>query len=94
MLNMSALACREKPLAEGEPPLQRQIDPLYLPDPNAGGAQIINKAAFSIPASGQGDLGRNALRGFGASQERTCRTFPLSATELERQLDVNCPLDI
>ena len=26
------------------------------------------KRPFSIPASGQGDLGRNALRGFGASQ--------------------------
>jgi len=42
--------------------------PIYLADPNAGGGQIINKAAFSIPASGQGDLGRNALRGFNASQ--------------------------
>src|SRR5271166_382715 len=42
--------------------------PFYLPDPNAGGGWIINKAAFSVPASGQGDLGRNALRGFGASQ--------------------------
>jgi len=42
--------------------------PLYVADPNAGGGWIINKAAFSIPASGQGDLGRNALRGFGASQ--------------------------
>ena len=39
-----------------------------LADPNAAGGKIINKAAFSIPASGQGDLGRNALRGFGASQ--------------------------
>src|SRR5690242_19121954 len=29
---------------------------------------IINAAAFSIPTSGQGDLGRNALRGFGATQ--------------------------
>jgi len=36
--------------------------------PNAPGGWIINKAAFSIPASGQGDLGRNALRGFGATQ--------------------------
>jgi len=29
---------------------------------------IINAAAFSIPTSGRGDLGRNALRGFGATQ--------------------------
>ncbi len=42
--------------------------PFYVADPNAGGGWIINKAAFSIPASGQGDLGRNAQRGFGASQ--------------------------
>ena len=42
--------------------------PIYLPDPTAGGGKIINSAAFSIPASGQGNLGRNALRGFNASQ--------------------------
>jgi hypothetical protein len=42
--------------------------PLYLSDPNVGGGKIINATAFSIPASGQGDLGRNALRGFNASQ--------------------------
>ncbi len=42
--------------------------PIYLADPTAGGGKIINPAAFSIPASGQGNLGRNALRGFNASQ--------------------------
>jgi len=42
--------------------------PFYLADPTAGGGKIINPAAFSIPASGQGNLGRNALRGFNASQ--------------------------
>jgi len=42
--------------------------PLYVADRNAPGGWIINKAAFSIPASGQGDFGRNALRGFGATQ--------------------------
>ncbi len=41
--------------------------PLYLDESNAPGGKVINKAAFSIPA-GQGDLGRNALRGFGATQ--------------------------
>ena len=42
---------------------------LYLPDSNAGGGKIINAAAFSIPSTAQqGDLGRNALRGFGATQ--------------------------
>ena len=42
--------------------------PIYLSDPTAPGGKIINKAAFTVPASGQGDLGRNALRGFNASQ--------------------------
>jgi hypothetical protein len=43
--------------------------PLYLLDSNAGGGKIINQAAFSIPSTPvQGDLGRNALRGFGATQ--------------------------
>jgi hypothetical protein len=43
--------------------------PFYLSNPSAPGGQIINKAAFVNPPAGQqGDLGRNALRGFGASQ--------------------------
>ena len=42
--------------------------PFHLSDPTAPGGKIINKAGFTVPASGQGDLGRNALRGFGASQ--------------------------
>ena len=42
--------------------------PFYLDEPNAPGGKIVNAAAFGIPATGQGDLGRNALRGFGATQ--------------------------
>jgi len=42
--------------------------PLYLYPPGAPGGKVINSAAFRIPASGQGNLGRNALRGFGATQ--------------------------
>jgi len=42
--------------------------PFYVDQSNAPGGKIINSAAFSIPDSGQGDLGRNALRGFGATQ--------------------------
>ena len=43
--------------------------PFYLHDANAPGEKIINAAAFiSPPAEVQGNLGRNALRGFGASQ--------------------------
>jgi len=43
--------------------------PFYISNPTAPGGQIINKAAFVNPPAGQqGDLGRNALRGFNASQ--------------------------
>jgi hypothetical protein len=42
--------------------------PLNLAQPTAPGGKVINPAAFNIPTSGQGDLGRNALRGFGAVQ--------------------------
>jgi hypothetical protein len=42
--------------------------PFYLDQPGAPGGTVINAKAFSIPAAGQGNLGRNALRGFGAAQ--------------------------
>jgi hypothetical protein len=42
--------------------------PLYLHESSAPGGKVIDAAAFNVPASGQGDLGRNALRGFGATQ--------------------------
>ncbi len=44
--------------------------PFYLNQPNAPGGKVINPAAFTmpVPATAQGDLGRNALRGFGATQ--------------------------
>jgi hypothetical protein len=44
--------------------------PFYLYPSGAPGGKIINPAAFTtpVPATGQGDLGRNALRGFGATQ--------------------------
>jgi hypothetical protein len=40
----------------------------YLHPSSAPGGKIINAAAFSDPGNTQGDLGRNALRGFGATQ--------------------------
>ncbi len=43
--------------------------PFYVSDSTAPGGKIINKAAFTVPVSGQGDLGRNALRGFGATPD-------------------------
>ena len=43
--------------------------PLWIADSNVAGGKEINPAAFSVPATAvQGDLGRNALRGFGAAQ--------------------------
>jgi hypothetical protein len=43
--------------------------PLVLDDPNVAGGRKINPAAFSAPDTArQGTLGRNALRGFAASQ--------------------------
>ncbi len=43
--------------------------PLWIADPNVAGGKRINKAAFATPTGAvQGNLGRNALRGFGATQ--------------------------
>jgi Carboxypeptidase regulatory-like domain/TonB dependent receptor len=44
--------------------------PFYLYPSGAPGGKVINPAAFAtpVPATSQGDLGRNALRGFGATQ--------------------------
>ena len=43
--------------------------PLWMADPNVAGGKRINKAAFITPTGPvQGNLGRNALRGFGATQ--------------------------
>jgi hypothetical protein len=43
--------------------------PLWISDPNVAGGREINPAAFTIPTGAvQGDLGQNALRGFGATE--------------------------
>jgi Carboxypeptidase regulatory-like domain/TonB dependent receptor len=44
--------------------------PFYLHPSGTPGSKIINSAAFTtpVPSTEQGDLGRNALRGFGATQ--------------------------
>jgi hypothetical protein len=44
--------------------------PFYLHPSGAAGGKVINAAAFTtpVPATAQGNLGRNALRGFGATQ--------------------------
>ena len=44
--------------------------PFYLYPSGAPGGKVINATAFTtpVPATAQGDLGRNALRGFGVTQ--------------------------
>jgi len=43
--------------------------PLWISNPDVAGGREINRAAFTIPTGAvQGDLGRNALRGFGATE--------------------------
>ena len=43
--------------------------PLWISDPNVAGGKRINKAAFTVPTGPvQGNLGRNALNGFGATE--------------------------
>jgi hypothetical protein len=43
--------------------------PLWISNPNVAGGEEINAAAFTTPTGAvQGDLGRNALRGFGATE--------------------------
>jgi hypothetical protein len=55
--------------------------PFYLNEPSAPGGKVINAAAFSVPSNSfsQGDLARNALRGFDVWQEDVAlrRDFPI-----------------
>jgi hypothetical protein len=55
--------------------------PFYLPAPGGPCGRIVNAAAFIIPASGQGDLGRNALRGCDAVQFDTTLRRQFHLTE-------------
>jgi len=55
--------------------------PFYLPAPDGPCGRIITAAAFTIPASGQGDLGRNALRGCDAIQLDTTLRRQFHLTE-------------
>ena len=64
--------------------------PLYLDDPAVAGGRRINQAAFSIPVGRQGNLGRNALRGFPVSQLDLAlsRQFTLAeSTKLQLRAD-------
>jgi hypothetical protein len=54
---------------------------IWISDPKAPGGRRVNKAAFSLPSDyAQGDLGRNALRGFSFGQLDLSlrRTIPIA----------------
>jgi len=58
--------------------------PVYLTDPRLPGGRALNPAAFAPPVdggAGDGTLGRNALRGFGAWQVDAALRRKLSLTE-------------
>jgi Carboxypeptidase regulatory-like domain len=58
--------------------------PLYIEDPRAPGGRRFNPSAFRTVSTGQGSLGRNALRGFGLSQLDLAVRRQLSLTERAR----------
>ena len=56
-------------------------EPLWIPNPAAGGGKSLNPAAFTTPAANQqGDEGRNDIAGFGLVQTdlSVARKFPIS----------------
>ena len=55
--------------------------PFYLPAPGGPCGRVINAAAFTIPASDQGNLGRNTLRGCDAVQFDTTLRRQFHLTE-------------
>ena len=56
--------------------------PVWIDDPKVPGGRRINLATFSIPTGyAQGNLGRNTLRGFGASQVDLSLRKMISITE-------------
>jgi len=56
--------------------------PLYIDDPLVAGGRRINRAAFSTPLAGQqGNLGRNALRGFSVWQADLALRRQVNLTE-------------
>lgn len=59
--------------------------PIWISDPHAPGGMRLNSAAFSAPAGfGEGNLGRNALRGFDASQVDISLRRQIAITERVR----------
>jgi hypothetical protein len=55
--------------------------PIWIVDPNVPGGRRLNPAAFSIPTSGEGNEGRNAIRGFNFSNVDLSLRRKISLTE-------------
>ncbi len=55
--------------------------PVWIPDSSAPGGQRLNAAAFRMPASATGNLGRNAIRGFGEWQADVAAQKPIRLGE-------------
>jgi hypothetical protein len=51
--------------------------PLWLKNLSVPGGRMLNPAAFAIPSGTTGDLGRNAVRGFGAWQSDVAAERPI-----------------
>ena len=58
--------------------------PIYVDDPAVAGGRRINPAAFAIATGRQGNLGRNALRGFPVSQVDLAVSRQLNLAESTR----------
>lgn len=58
--------------------------PLWTSDPDVPGGVRLNPSAFAAPANGPGNLGRNAIRGFGAWQSDVSLERPFRLTESAR----------
>jgi hypothetical protein len=58
--------------------------PLWLNNGNVPGGRMLNPAAFSIPSGNVGDLGRNAVRGFGAWQSDVAAERPFRLNDALR----------
>ena len=68
-------------MVEARPDMVPDV-PLYIYDPTLPGGRRINPAAFSVPAEiRQGNLGRNALRGFPVTQLDLALVRQFSITE-------------
>ena len=58
--------------------------PLWLSDASAPGGRVLNPAAFVSPSGSIGDLGRNAVRGFGAWQADAAAERPIRLNDALR----------